>query len=125
MKKFMFLAGAAILLVAIVLGERMFPSVGAKSAGKAVITLKDAGGVPGRPATKEEIDRSEKEPLTAAAKARARYLEGVKYFQNDDYIKAKKEWDTAAKLDPKNEDVQAGLTRLKNFLHPEKTGVRK
>ena len=125
MKKFMFLAGAAALLIVIALGERMFTSVSAKPAEKAVTALKDEVGVPGRPATKEERERSEKEPLTAVVKARKHYLEGVKYFQNDDYVKAKKEWETAAKLDPKNIDVQLGLTRLKAFLPPKKDESRK
>jgi hypothetical protein len=44
--------------------------------------------------------------------AQTKYLEGLKYFQNSNYPKARAEWQTALKLDPKNEDAKAGLKRI-------------
>lgn len=45
------------------------------------------------------------------------YLEGVKYFQNSDYMKARKEWKQAIKLDPSNNDAAAGLYRISQILN--------
>ena len=44
------------------------------------------------------------------------YLDGVKYFQNADYEKAREEWKKAKKLDPSNPEVAAGLKRIDQIL---------
>ncbi len=40
------------------------------------------------------------------------YEEGLKYYQNANYEKARDEWTIAKQLDPGNEDVEQGLRRL-------------
>ena len=44
------------------------------------------------------------------------YLEGLKYFQNSDYEKAREEWTIAKKLSPSNTDAEAGLKRIDQIL---------
>lgn len=44
--------------------------------------------------------------------SQAAYLEGVKYFQNSNYEKAKASWAEAVRLNPKNDDARAGLKRV-------------
>lgn len=51
-------------------------------------------------------------PADRKTQAQMKYLEGLKYFQNSNYPKARQEWLTTLKLDPKNEDAKAGLKRL-------------
>ena len=46
------------------------------------------------------------------------YLDGLKYFQNADYEKARAEWTLAKKLDPANAEVKAGLKRIEAVLAP-------
>jgi len=48
------------------------------------------------------------------------YLEGLKYFQNADYEKARAEWTLAKKLDSSNAEVKAGLKRIEAVLAPRK-----
>lgn len=48
--------------------------------------------------------------------ARQHYLNGLKYFQNSNYDKARDEWTIAKQLDPSNPDVQAGLKRIEQIL---------
>jgi tetratricopeptide (TPR) repeat protein len=38
------------------------------------------------------------------------------YYEKGDYGKALKEWETAHKLDPEDQDVSAGLARVRQFL---------
>jgi tetratricopeptide (TPR) repeat protein len=40
------------------------------------------------------------------------YLEGMKYFQNSNYDKARDEWTIAKQLDPGNTDANSGLKRI-------------
>jgi len=40
------------------------------------------------------------------------YLEGMKYFQNSNYDKARDEWTIAKQLDPGNTDADSGLKRI-------------
>lgn len=60
------------------------------------------------------------DPKTAAEAggppAQQHYLEGVKYFQNGNYEKARGEWKAARKLDPSNADAAAGLKRIEQIL---------
>lgn len=44
------------------------------------------------------------------------YLEGLKYFQNSNYEKARDEWTIARQLDPGNADAGAGLKRIEQIL---------
>ncbi|MBI5743119.1 MAG: hypothetical protein HY952_01075 [Elusimicrobia bacterium] len=44
------------------------------------------------------------------------YLEGLKYFQNSNYEKARDEWTIAKQLDPANADTAAGLKRIEQIL---------
>ncbi|MBI4801228.1 MAG: hypothetical protein HY796_01775 [Elusimicrobia bacterium] len=44
------------------------------------------------------------------------YLEGLKYFQNSNYEKARDEWTIVKQLDPTNTDAEAGLKRIEQIL---------
>ena len=44
------------------------------------------------------------------------YLDGLKYFQNANYEKARDEWTIAKQLDPGNADAEAGMKRLEQYL---------
>lgn len=44
------------------------------------------------------------------------YLEGLKYFQNSNYEKARDEWTITRQLDPTNADAAAGLKRIEQIL---------
>lgn len=44
------------------------------------------------------------------------YLEGLKFFQNSNYEKARSEWSIARQLDPENSDAAAGLKRIEQIL---------
>ncbi|MFA6433168.1 MAG: hypothetical protein WCW52_00585 [Elusimicrobiales bacterium] len=44
------------------------------------------------------------------------YLEGLKYFQNSNYEKARDEWTIAKQLDPGNTDAEAGMKRIEQYL---------
>ncbi len=48
--------------------------------------------------------------------AQRHYLDGLKYFQNADYERARDEWRAALKLDPANAEAAAGLRRLRQVL---------
>ena len=48
--------------------------------------------------------------------AQEHYLEGLKYFQNSDYEKAREEWTIVKKLDPSNTEAEAGLKRIEHIL---------
>jgi tetratricopeptide (TPR) repeat protein len=63
----------------------------------------------------DNVRKSVEEPKYTDKKslAQERYVEGLKCFQNADYEKARKEWQAAIKLDPKNADAISGLARVK------------
>ncbi len=44
------------------------------------------------------------------------YLEGLKFFQNSNFEKARDEWTIAKQLDPGNADVALGLKRIEQIL---------
>lgn len=48
--------------------------------------------------------------------AQQHYLEGLKYFQNSNYEKARDEWTIARQLDPENADTASGLKRIEQIL---------
>ena len=48
--------------------------------------------------------------------AQQHYLEGLKFFQNSNYEKARSEWTVAKQLDPENADTAAGLKRIEQIL---------
>ena len=55
-------------------------------------------------------------PDEGGRQAQQYYLAGMIYFEKGDYEKALKEWETAHKLDPEDQDVAAGLTRVRQLL---------
>lgn len=48
--------------------------------------------------------------------SRAKYIEGLDAFNQDDYERARSAWMTAKKLDPGNSDVDIGLRRLEELM---------
>ena len=48
--------------------------------------------------------------------AQLHYVEGLKYFQNANYEKARDEWTISKQLDPGNSDSAAGLKRIEQTL---------
>jgi tetratricopeptide (TPR) repeat protein len=44
------------------------------------------------------------------------YMEGLKFFQNSNYEKARDEWTIARQLDPANADAATGLKRIEQIL---------
>ncbi len=48
--------------------------------------------------------------------AQSHYIEGLKYFQNSNYEKARDEWTIVRQLDPGNTDADAGLKRIEQIL---------
>jgi len=48
--------------------------------------------------------------------AQKHYEEGLKYFMNSNYEKARDEWTIAKQLDPGNSDVDSGLKRIDQLL---------
>lgn len=48
--------------------------------------------------------------------AQQHYLEGLKFFQNSNYEKARSEWTITKQLDPDNNDAGAGLKRIEQIL---------
>jgi tetratricopeptide (TPR) repeat protein len=65
--------------------------------------LKDATEAPGKAKLATEENRRT---------AQQHYLEGLKYFQNSNYEKARDEWVISKQLDPGNVDVESGLKRI-------------
>lgn len=53
--------------------------------------------------------------LDKKSQSQERYVEGLRYFQNANYEKAREEWTAAVKLYPKNADAVAGLLRIKQI----------
>jgi len=48
--------------------------------------------------------------------AQQHYLDGVKYFQNANYAKARAEWQAAVKLNPADAEARKGLKRIEQIL---------
>lgn len=55
-------------------------------------------------------------PAAALPPSQRHYLDGMKYFQNADYERARDEWRAALKLDPANAEAAAGLRRVQQVL---------
>ncbi|MCX5795189.1 MAG: tetratricopeptide repeat protein [Elusimicrobia bacterium] len=55
-------------------------------------------------------------PEAGRRQAQQSYLSGMVYFEKGDYEKALKEWETARKFDPEDQDVAAGLARVRRLL---------
>ena len=85
-------------------GMKMFKAVTSEGGSKeaAPIELKDTSAAPAAPAPSGKDAEAAKEL----------YLEGLKYFQNNNYEKAKEQWLEAQELDPYNQEVQEGLKRI-------------
>ncbi|HNW43468.1 MAG TPA: hypothetical protein PKI19_03125 [Elusimicrobiales bacterium] len=66
------------------------------------------------------VEEVTKKPIGVSAENRLasqqRYLEGLKFFQNANYEKARSEWTTAKQLDPENTEAAAGLKRIEQIL---------
>lgn len=65
------------------------------------------------------LDEVEEKPAVSAenrSQATQHYLEGVKYYGDADYVKARNSWTIAHQLDPENEDVNNGLKRIEQIL---------
>lgn len=69
-------------------------------------------GVTVQEVVKKPVGVSEENRLAA----QQHYLEGLKYFQNSNYDKARDEWSIAKQLDPTNADTRAGLKRIEQIL---------
>jgi len=69
------------------------------------VTLEDARSKPPQGVTEEN-----------RLAAQLHYVEGLKYFQNANYEKARDEWTIAKQLDPENSDAAAGLKRIEQTL---------
>lgn len=63
----------------------------------------------------DSILNTEKSPKDKSQAAKL-YLEGLKCFNNKDYLKTKEHWTKAMQLDPENEDVKLGLKRVDQIL---------
>lgn len=63
----------------------------------------------------EDILNSQKSPEDKSQAAKL-YLEGLKCFNNKDYLKTKEIWTKAIQLDPKSEDIKLGLKRVDQIL---------
>lgn len=55
-------------------------------------------------------------PFEAQAAARAKYVEGLNYFNHDNYPAARQLWLDAVQLDPTNVEAQMGLTKVEELL---------
>ena len=66
------------------------------------------------------VEEVTKKPQGVSAESKLQgqqhYLEGLKYFQNSNYEKARSEWTVAKQLDPENADAAAGLKRIEQIL---------
>jgi CO/xanthine dehydrogenase Mo-binding subunit len=80
--------------------ERMKAEAEAKRKGVSIAEIKKPQGV------------TEENRLAA----QQHYMEGIKYFQNSNYDKARDEWTIARQLDPGNADAAAGLKRIESIL---------
>lgn len=63
----------------------------------------------------DSILNTEKSPKDKSQAAKL-YLEGLKCFNNKDYLKTKEHWTKAMQLDPENEDVKLGIKRVDQIL---------
>jgi len=71
-----------------------------------------------RGVTVEEITKKPERGISAESRLQSQqhYLEGLKYFQNSNYEKARSEWTVARQLDPENADAASGLKRIQQIL---------
>lgn len=100
------------------------------SEGRIFDSVKDMlrGGPPPEAALKDIVHTPAAEPLPVnkaaqaaavpaeqAEAAKAGFERGLKFFQDEKYPEAWKEWLAAQKLDPNNMDVRTGLKRLEGI----------
>lgn len=118
-KFLLFIGVVAALVLLPIKGGNIFEAVKDKFSGKA-ISPEDLKKIPSTTAkiwneTKEDVEDAAAAGKASAedlVKAKEHYMEGLKYFQNGNYKKAKAEWKAAAKLTPNDKDVNAGLKRI-------------
>lgn len=65
---------------------------------------------------KEQNPHQDNTAADSKAQAAQYYLEGVRYYGNAEYQKAKDAWTKAQQLDPENEEVRLGLKRIEQLL---------
>jgi hypothetical protein len=100
------------------------------SEGRIFDSVKDMlhGGPPPEAALKDIVHSPAAEPLPVnktktarvvpeeqAEAAKASFERGLKFFQDEKYAEAWKEWLAAEKLDPNNMDIRTGLKRLEGI----------
>ena len=118
-KFLLFIGVVAALVLLPIKGGNIFETVKDKFSGKSV-SAEDLKKIPSTTAkiwneTKEDVEDAAAAGKASAEdliKAKELYMEGLKYFQNGNYEKAKAEWIAAAKLTPNDKDVNAGLKRI-------------
>jgi len=113
-KVLLWIAAIGILVMLPAAGSRLFNAVTGKLSDKdpAPVELKDIGGAPAGAVTAAKAV-----PEEDAEAAKERYLEGLKYFKEEDYEKAREEWEAAARLDPNNIEARKGLKRIDALLN--------
>jgi tetratricopeptide (TPR) repeat protein len=84
-----------------------------ESAGPGQAPQPKAGALP-QPAAASPVPPAS--PESGGRQAQQYYLSGMVYFEQGAYEKALKEWETAHKLDPGDQDVAAGLARVRQLL---------
>ena len=52
----------------------------------------------------------------ASAASRAKYIEGLDAFNQDDYERARQAWIVAKQLDPGNSDADLGLRKVEELM---------
>lgn len=93
-------------------------------------TVDVSGNVPGQPGASTQVnplDPNEAFPTIsggtisrvsaeASAASRAKYIEGLDAFNQDDYERARAAWIVAKQLDPGNSDADLGLRKLEELM---------
>ena len=85
------------------------------------------GTQPGTPGVVNPLDPNETIPTfnsgtmtrvsaEASAASRAKYIEGLDAFNQDDYERARAAWIVAKQLDPGNSDADLGLRKLEELM---------
>ena len=119
-KALLWIVGVGILLLIPTAGGKIFDAVTSELGNKepAAIELKDIKDVPAAESDLAAAAEAKRKgiPEEDAEAAKERYMQGIKYFQETNYDKAREEWLAAAELDPYNQDVQKGLKRVEAVL---------
>jgi len=117
-KTLMWIVSIGILVLIPTTGGKVFDALTNKFAPKPP-TREEFDAIP-RAAAEEplpvDLEKKYKPvPEKDAGEAKERFIQGLKYFQDETYNKAWVEWLAAEKLDPNNLDVRKGLKRLEQL----------